>query len=152
MCNQFFFPFFILAVIFSAACQTKKTSDAPKKLLVVNAPADGTISRILISESAKVEAVAGILEIEIPGAVGNAPAADDWRHRSETALMVTQQELENAGREVKRTAIEMQRVEPLVSFNQVPQAQLDAARADLNKAEGQLEQWRKREKVSRLMF
>ena len=68
------FPVFLIgAVVFGAACQSEKKSDTLADLVVVKSPADGIVSKILVSEGAAVGKDAGIVEIEINGETRTSP-------------------------------------------------------------------------------
>lgn len=138
--------FLIIAVVFSVACQSKKSADTPENLVVVKSPADGVIRKVLVSESANVGKDAGIVEIEINSDTSNAPPKKYWNEQSAATVLNAQKEVENAQKEVERASVEVQRVEPLVASNFVPQAQLDAARTDFQRAQEKLQIAREQEK------
>ncbi len=139
--------FLMIAVICGAACQSKKSAEmsAPENIVVVKSPADGVIIKVLVSEGANLGKDAGIVEIEIYSETSNAPPAKDLNGQSAT-IQNAQQEVENVQREVEQASVEMQRVEPLVASNSAPQSQLDAARADFQRAQEKLQAAREREK------
>ena len=141
------FPvFLIVAVVFSAACQSKKTSETPENLVVVKSPADGIISKVLVSEGAAVGKDAGIVEIETNGETLTAPIDKTNNKSGGGNLQAIDAEVTNAENEVERTSVEVQRVESLVATNSVPPAQLDAARADFQKAQERLQNLREKKK------
>ncbi len=137
--------FLIFAIVFAAACQPEKTADSSADLVIVKAPADGIISKILVGEGAEVGENAGIAEIEVTDETSAAPPPENLNEQ-ETAVQNAQKEIENAQKEVEQASVEMQRVEPLAASDSIPQAQLDAARADFQRAREKLQAAREREK------
>ena len=138
--------FLIVGVIFGAACQPKKTADAPANLFVVKSPADGIISRVLVSEGAAVGKDAGIVEIETNGETQPAPLDEKNNKSGGVNLQAIETEITNAENEVERTSVEVERVKSLVATNSVPQSQFDAARADFQKAQERLQNVREKKK------
>ena len=136
----------IVAVIFGAACQSKKTSDAPENLVVVKSPADGIISKVLVSEGAAVGKDAGIVEIETNGETQTAPIDEKNNKSGGVNLEAIETEITNAENEVERTSVEVERVKSLVATNSVPPAQLDAARADFQRAQELFQNLREKKK------
>ena len=141
------FPVFLIGVVvFSAACQSEKKSDTPENLVVVKSPADGIISKVLVSEGAKVGKDAGIVEIETNSETRIAPVDEKNDKSGGGNLQAIEMEIRNAENEVERTSVEVERVESLIASNSVPQAQLDAARADFQRAQEFLRNVREKKK------
>lgn len=138
--------FLICTIVFSAACQSKKTVDTPENLFVVKSPADGIISKVLVSEGAKVGKDAVLVEIEVKSETLNDPINERPKNNTDINLQAVESEVENTEREVERTSVEVQRVESLVSSNSAPQSQLDAAQADFQKAQKNLQNMREKKK------
>ena len=145
MIKVFHVFFLIFAIVFAAACQPEKTADSSADLVIVKAPADGIISKIVVGEGAEVGENAGIAEIEVTEETSAAPPPENLNEQ-ETAVQNAQKEIENAQKEVEQASVEMQRVEPLAASDSIPQAQLDAARADFQRAREKLQAAREREK------
>lgn len=102
-------------------------ADAPENLVVVKAPADSIIRKVLVSEGAKVGQDAGIIENETNSETIDTLPQKDLNRQSEATAQNAQKDVDAAQREVERTSVEMQRMESLVASNSAPQAQLDAA-------------------------
>jgi multidrug resistance efflux pump len=124
-----------IGVLFYSACSTKRLGENEEaNLIVVNAPVAGEVRRILVSENIAVDANAPIIEI----AVRRAAADRSNRNLPPRPGQNQRNNIEEAQREVERTSIEVARVEKLVISKTVPQSQLDAARADFQKAQERL--------------
>lgn len=122
------------------ACQSTSVDDASRGVIVVNAPAAGEVRRILVSEGNAVNEGAVILEIAVrtePQSRQQSPT-DDPKTRAIKNIETTQSDVEAARAEVIRTEVEVQRLTPLVTSGDAPQAQLDGARADYDKAQQRL--------------
>lgn len=147
----FLMVFFALAPL--AGCHGAEQPDGEEgpgnnNLIVVNAPAAGVVRRILVNEGGTVDRDGGMIEIAVPMADLAPAPTEDPLERARAADRSAQQELAAARREVERTAIEVQRVEPLVTAGVAPQAQLDAARAQSQRAQEQLQQARQRQQTA----
>lgn len=135
----------LLPLVAGAACRSSQKSDAPGELIVIKAPAAGEVRRVLVSEGAEVVEGAALIEIAIKlegadrqqGQVGE-------KSRSLASVGAAQKEVAEAEAEVNRSAVEAQRVEPLVTSGAAPQAQLDAARAQHQQAQEKLQRARER--------
>ena len=89
---------------------------------------------------------AGIVEIEI-GSETQTAAVDKKNNKSGGVnLQAIETEIRNAENEVERTSVEVERVQSLIASNSVPQAQLDAARADFQRAQEFLQNVREKKK------
>jgi len=124
------FAVFLIIVLFAAplatACSTSKTAQTHE--VVVNAPADGVVRRILVSEGATVGKDAAIIEISVPPqqtSTALSPAAKAERSK---VLRAAETDLTAAEGEANRTAAELKRIEPLVKRGLASQAELDKAR------------------------
>ena len=116
-------------------------SAAPSNLIVLNAPVDGTVRRVLVSEGVPVGAGAPIIEIAVQQK-GALTSTVDPQAQAQARACAAQQEtlaLEDA---VARAAIEVQRVRSLVATGAAPQPQLDAAQAEYQRAQERLQQAR----------
>lgn len=125
----------------AAACGSKTDGDAAH-LVVVTAPAAGEIRRVLVREGAPINVNATIVEIAPPTA--NQPAAPTAANSAAppNAQNDARQTVQAAEKELTRAAIAVSRMESLVASNSAPQAQLDAARADFERAQKRLQQIR----------
>ena len=123
-----------------ASCQTTRDVRSSRDVVVVVAPAAGEVRRVLVSEGAAVNEGAAILEIAVRPDVQATPQSttDDSKSRAVKTIVAAQLELEAARAEVIRTEVEVQRLTPLVSSGDVPQAQLDGARAEYERAQQRL--------------
>ena len=144
--NKILLVFLVITTVFSAACQMKETSDTPENLVVVKAPSDGVITKVLVSEGAKIGKDAPIVEIETNSEILNAPPENDLSKSGAATILNAQKEVDTAQNEVERTSTEVQRMESLVVSKSAPQAQLDAARAVFQKAQETLQAAKEREK------
>ena len=143
-----FIPVFVIvAVVFGVACssETNEINETPAKLIVVSSPTDGVISKVLVSEGATVGKDAGIVEIEVLSEIQNTPTTDNPTNPVATEFRNVEAQIKVAEEDVKRTSIEVERVQPLVASNSVPQAQLDAARADFQNAQKRLQDLKEKE-------
>lgn len=129
---------FALSVI--TACQSAGEINSSRGIIVVNAPAAGEVRRILVSEGTAVNEGAAILEIAVKTEAQTAPLSptDDSKTRAVKNIEKAQSDLEAARAEVIRTEVDVQRLTPLVATGDAPQAQLDGARADYDKAQQRL--------------
>jgi multidrug resistance efflux pump len=76
--------------------------------------------------------------ITIPGVLS--PVTQDPQGQARNQYRVAEGETAGAQLEVQRTAIEVQRVTPLVASGGAPQSQLDAAQAQYQRAQERLQQ------------
>ena len=136
----------IVASFSARRVSRKKRADAPANLIVVKSPADGIIRKVLVSEGAAVGKDAGIVEIETNGETRPAPVDEKNGKSGGVNLQAIETEVTNAENEVERTSVEVERVKSLVASNSVPPAQLDAARADFQKAQERLQNLREKKK------
>jgi multidrug efflux pump subunit AcrA (membrane-fusion protein) len=123
------------------ACGTKSGNGSETaNLIVVNAPVAGEVRRVLVSENIAVDENAPIVEI----AVRNAPSDPAARKAPLPPAENPRNEINEAQKEVERASVEVSRVEQLVASKAAPQSQLDAARADYQKAQEHLQQLQKK--------
>ena len=127
--------FITLCIVF-AGCGRRPTSETPPNLIVLNAPSSGTVRRVLVGEGIRVESGAPVIEIAIETA--SAPPTNANNSRNDVPSN-PRTNIENLQREVERTAVEVARVESLVASNNAPQAQLDAARVEYQRAQERLQ-------------
>lgn len=104
-------------------------------LVVMNAPASGTVRRVLVSEGVTVEEGATVLEIVVSTSGTAQSLEDDASARARVAAQAAQSQVTAAQRDVERARVEVQRVEGLVATNAVSQPDLDAARAVYQRAQ-----------------
>jgi multidrug resistance efflux pump len=126
------------ALCLSLGCQSREESTT-SGVIIVNAPATGTVRRVLVREGAAVNEGAAIVEIAIDnGPAQPAPAAqpsEDPQARAARNVTTAQSEIEAARAEVVRTEVEVQRLTPLVAAGQATQGELDGARAQYDQAQ-----------------
>jgi multidrug resistance efflux pump len=131
------------AFLFAAmSCQTvRNAANTGGGIVVVNAPATGTVKRVLAREGMKIEADQPIAEIAV--AVAGAPAAvkptDDPQRRAASTLETAASEVETARREAVSAEVEVARLAPLVAAGQATQGELDGARARFYQAQQRLQ-------------
>lgn len=139
------FPVFLIIVFVFAACQTKRPADALVGLVVVKAPVSGVITKVLVSEGAKLGENAGIVEIETSGETTNMLPEKDLNKQSTATV-------ENAQKEVERASVEVERVQSLITLNSARQTDLDAARADFQRAQEKLQTAQMRKKAAKRRY
>lgn len=138
----FAFLLLTLTFLFAACRSAEQTENSPTGVVVINAPAAGRVSRVLVSEGAQVNPGMPIVEITVelaqpatapsPGESADARAARNIKN-AEAAI-------EAARAEVVRHEAEVQRLTPLVASGQASQAQLDAERSLYEQAQRRLQQ------------
>ncbi len=128
-----------LAAFAACGSRTAKDNATPDNLVIVNAPTVGVVRRVVAREGLPARAGAVLLEIsvETPTTVPNlnnsmSEAAERMRQIANSRSRVN-----DLTRDKERTAVEVARVEALVAAGQVPQSQLDAARAEFQRAQEQ---------------
>lgn len=130
----------LMALVASSACKSSGVDKSSRGIIVVNAPATGEVRRILVSEGTAVNQGAIILEIAVKTEAqptSQSPTENPKAHAVKN-IEAAQAELEAARAEVIRTEVEVQRLTPLVTTGDAPQAQLDGARANYDKAQQRL--------------
>ena len=131
----------VVSLLGSAACRSAgENGNPPADLIVVNATRTGTVKRILVGEDTEVTENTVLLEIAVPS--GASSANSDNRPPAQSQIPNQGRALADAEQELQRAAVELQRIEPLVMSNSAPQAQLDAARAQYQKAQERLDRVR----------
>lgn len=130
----------LFALSVFTACQSTGGDNTSRGIVVVNAPAAGEVRRILVSEGIAVNEGAAILEIAVRTEAQTAPQSptDDPKTRAVKNILTAQSDVEAARTEVIRTEVDVQRLTPLVASGDAPQAQLDGARADYDRAQQRL--------------
>lgn len=136
--------FAIVALAVSIACQSSGGRDeATRGIIIVNAPAAGEVRRVLVREGMVVNAGTPIVEIavriESPRGAPQVQGEDPQAH-AQRNIRASQSEIEAARAEAVRTEVEVQRLTPLAASGDVPQAQLDGARAEYERAQQRLQQ------------
>ena len=132
------------ALVASSACRSQSGGDAAARgVVVVNAPAAGEVRRVFVREGAAVNEGEAVAEIAVPIETTGAPqqpAGEDPQQRAGRTVTAAQTGVEAARAEVVRAEVEVQRLTPLVAAGSAPQGQLDAARADYDRAQQRLRQ------------
>ena len=132
------FIFALAALLASAACQSREVKDeASFGVVVVNAPAEGEVRRVLVREGVQVGEGDPVVEIVVRTAAPapTPPQAEDPLARAGRNIGAAQGEVEAARAEVVRTEVEVSRLTPLVATGEATQGQLDGARADYERAQ-----------------
>jgi multidrug efflux pump subunit AcrA (membrane-fusion protein) len=128
----------ILALAFSA-CGKSGSGNTASGLVVINAPATGKITRLLVSEGSVVKAGTPILEISMEQPSATAQPKEDPVAQARNTYRAAEGSIASAQADVQRAAVEVQRVTPLVAGGSAPQSQLDAARAQYQRAQERLD-------------
>lgn len=138
-----FFILSLLALLPATACRSNDRGASPSGLVVVKAPATGHVRRVLASEGSSVNEGAVLVEIAVESNAGaeRQDRGDDGS-LARAALETARREMSEAEAEVNRAAVEARRIEPLVQSGAAPQSQLDAARAQYQKAQERLDRLR----------
>lgn len=132
------FIFALAALLASPACQSTSVKDeATFGVVVVNAPAEGEVRRVIVREGVQVKEGDPVVEIVVRTAAPapTQPQGEDPLVRAGRNIGAAQGEVEAARAEVVRTEIEVSRLTPLVASGQATQGQLDGARADYERAQ-----------------
>jgi membrane fusion protein (multidrug efflux system) len=126
------------ALVLTLGCQTREESTA-SGVIIVNAPATGTVRRVLVREGAAVNEGEAIVEIAVDNGQAQRPPVaqqtEDPQARAARNVTTAQSEIEAARAEVVRTEVEVQRLTPLVAAGQATQGELDGARAQYDQAQ-----------------
>ena len=115
-----------LMLVLIAACRSRESE--PSKSVVVNAPVDGIVRRVIVDSNSAVDKDAAMIEIAVQlthPAVSNPHDAAAARAQYASA----QTDLASAEGEANRTAADVGRIEPLVKRGLASQAELDKARS-----------------------
>lgn len=129
----------LLMLVALSSCKSTRVDNSLRGMVDVNAPATGEVRRILVREGTAVSEGATIIEITVRTEPQAAKSpTDDRQARAVRDIETTQAEINAARAEVVRTEVEVQRLTPLVASGDVPQAQLDGARADYDRAQQRL--------------
>ena len=132
------FIFALAAFLASTACQSQTAKDETSfGVVVVNAPAEGEVRRVLVREGVQVNEGDPVVEIVVRTAAPAAtrPPGEDPLARAGRNIGAAQGEVEAARAEVVRTEVEVSRLTPLVASGEATQGQLDGARADYERAQ-----------------
>ena len=129
--------------ISGAACHSSsEDADTPAGLVVVNATKTGTVKRVLVREDTEVTENTALIEIAVPSNIIGSTVNLN-RQTAENPMPNQSKTTADAEQQLQRAAVELQRIEPLVASGGAPQAQLDAARAEYQKAQERLDQLRR---------
>lgn len=134
----------LAALLIAPACQTRSSSDeaATRGIIIVNSPAAGEVRRVLVREGMMVNEGTPLVEIAVRTEAQNTPRTqvEDPLARAGRNIGMAQVDIEAARAEVVRAEVEVQRLTPLATSGDVPQAQLDGARATFERAQHRLQQ------------
>jgi multidrug resistance efflux pump len=133
-------------VVISLSCQSRSGSNETdaRGIIIVNAPAAGMVRRVLVREGMAVNEGAALVEIAVESVATQTPQTppaerEDPVARAGRNIGATEKEIEAARAEVVRHEVEVQRLTPLVASGGAPQAQLDGARAEYERAQQRLQ-------------
>lgn len=134
----------LVALAASVGCQASSDGEAGRGgIVIVNAPAAGEVRRVLVREGMVVGAGTPVVEIavrtETQTSVPLKPEEDPVA-RAGRNVGAAQAGIEAARAEAVRAEVEVQRLTPLVATGDAPQAQLDGARADYERAQRRLQE------------
>lgn len=142
-----YYGFALAVFLILATCvgcgSSGSTNEAARGVIIVNAPAAGEVRRVLVREGMVVGVGTPIVEIAVrTEAPNSAPTtqAEDPVSRAGKNIGAAQANIEAARAEAVRTEVEVQRLTSLVASGDVPQAQLDGARADYERAQRRLQE------------
>jgi len=130
----------------SVACGSSgsKDSTSASGIIIVNAPAAGEVRRVLVREGMSVNEGTPMIEIavrtEAQAGASRPPQAEDPVARAGRNVGTAQAKIEAARAEAVRAEVEVQRLTPLVATGAAPQAQLDGARAEYERAQRRLQE------------
>jgi multidrug efflux pump subunit AcrA (membrane-fusion protein) len=127
----------LLSISVATACSAEPKQTTRE--VVVSAPADGVVRRVLVSEGAAVDKDAAIIEIAVElnqPAVSSQPSTPEAEQTN--SLRAAETDLASAEGEANRTTGEVRRVEPLVRRGLASQAELDKVRAQSQDAQERL--------------
>jgi multidrug resistance efflux pump len=135
----------LVALAASVGCRSTGDGAAGRGggIVVVNAPAAGEVRRVLVREGMVVGAGTPVVEIAVrTEAQTSAPLKpeEDPVARAGRNIGAAQAGIEAARAEAVRAEVEVQRLTPLVATGDAPQAQLDGARADYERAQRRLQE------------
>lgn len=124
-----------------AACQSREQASensAPVNLVIINSPVAGTVRRVFARERMTIEKDEPLFEIAVDVAPPSPPSSSSDSHAElKRARQIEQQRATQVQDAKERAAVEVARVEALVREGSVPQSQLDAARAEYQRAQQQ---------------
>jgi biotin carboxyl carrier protein len=130
-------------ILTSLACESDKNRGnavSSGKITVVNAPATGTVRRVLVSEGVHLDSDAPVVEIVVENEARQAPSPEDPRARAVRGYKSAEADVEIARGEVVRYDAEVRRLTPLVNAGQSSPAELEGAQALYNNAQKKLQQ------------
>ena len=136
----------VFAVPLATACRTAPTEQS--STVVVNAPADGVVRRLLVGEGAAVDKDAAIIELAVPTEQPVASQPSSANAEQARAQRAAETDLASAEGEANRTAGELRRIEPLVKRGLASQLELDKARAQSQDAKERLRLARERARTA----
>ncbi|HEY9403619.1 MAG TPA: hypothetical protein VIQ24_13225, partial [Pyrinomonadaceae bacterium] len=124
-----------------AACAGGR-DEARRGVVIVNAPVAGEVRRVLVREGMVVGAGTPVVEIAVRTEAESVPRtkAEDPVARAGRNIGAAQAGIEAARAEAVRAEVEVQRLTPLVASGDAPQAQLDGARAEYERAQRRLQE------------
>lgn len=117
--------------------------EARRGLIIVNAPVAGEVRRVLVREGMVVGEGAPVVEIAVrTEAQESVPQVktEDPVARAGRNIGAAQAGIEAARAAAVRAEVEVQRLTPLVAAGDAPQAQLDGARAEYERAQRRLQE------------
>jgi len=116
--------------------------EARRGVIIVNAPVAGEVRRVLVREGMVVGEGTPVVEIAVRAEAQSAPQAkaEDPVVRAGKNIGAAQAGIETARAEAVRAEVEVQRLTPLVASGDAPQAQLDGARAEYERAQRRLQE------------
>jgi multidrug resistance efflux pump len=142
--------FLLLPLLAATACRSKTENTSDAGIIVVNAPATGTVKRILVAEGVHVNAGGPVVEIAVQNegvSLGQKPA-ESAEGQAVRSYKAADAEIEAARAEAVRHGAEVDRLTPLVASGEASQGQLDGERALYEKAQRRLQQAQEAKKLA----
>src|SRR6185437_498945 len=132
----------LLALLFTPACQSTRPEDNLTGIVVVNSPATGRITRIVVAEGVHVEQGTPVVEISVQSETNamTTPARDGSEAKAVSSYQSADAAIEAARAEVVRHEAEVTRLTPLVDSGAASQGELDGERALYEQAQRRLTQ------------
>lgn len=131
------------ALALSPACRSRDgDSDGSRGIIIVNAPAEGEVRRVLVSEGVSVREGDAVVEIVVraEGAALPPSRTENPVARAGRSIVAAQAEIDAARAAVVHAEVDVQRLTPLVASGQASQGELDGARSNYDRAQQRLQQ------------
>lgn len=131
-----------LLVAAATACGSSSVEEGETAgVIIVNAPADGEVRRVLVNEGMQLKKGDAVVELVVrtEATVAPTPRSEDPVAAAGRNIASANAEIEAARAEVVRAEVEVSRLTPLVASGQASQGELDGARATYDRAQQRLQ-------------